>query len=109
MIEMRQHYFKVPKEKITCSYSIFISLLFPDPSTKDDAANDDTRVKEIAELEGLIPEIREKIADTKDMQNETLKKIGDRRLIEDAFNGSSASKDQNGSATADKSKNGMSK
>lgn len=77
-----------------------------DPSTKDDAANDDTRVKEISELEGLIPEIREKIADTKDMQNETLKKIGDRRLIEDAFNGSSASKDENGSATADKSKNG---
>ena len=66
-------------------------------------------MKEIAELEGLIPEIREKIADTKDMQNETLKKIGDRRLIEDAFNGGSASKDQHGSAPADKSKNGMSK
>ena len=66
-------------------------------------------MKEIAELEGLIPEIREKIADTKDMQNETLKKIGDRRLIEDAFSGSSASKDQNGSANEDKSKNGMCK
>merc|ERR1739848_21971 len=70
-----------------------------DPSTKDaPAIDDDTRKKEIAELEGLIPEIREKIADTKDMQQETLKKIGDRRLIEDAFNGS-ASKDKNGDSS----------
>ena len=53
-------------------------------------------MKEIAELEGLIPEIREKSADTKDMQQETLKKIGDRRLIEDAFSNGSANKDQNG-------------
>jgi len=39
--------------------------------------------KEIKEIEGLIPEIKEKIADTKDMQQETIKKIGDRRLVED--------------------------
>jgi len=70
-----------------------------DPSSKDDPAVDDTRVKEIAELEGLIPEIREKIADTKDMQQETLKKIGDRRLIEDAFSNGSANKDQNGDSS----------
>ena len=38
---------------------------------------------EVKEIEGIIPEIKEKIADTKDMQQETIKKIGDRRLVED--------------------------
>jgi len=38
--------------------------------------------REIKEIEGIIPEIKEKIADTKDMQQETIKKIGDRRLVE---------------------------
>ena len=42
-----------------------------------------TREREIKEIEGIIPEIKEKIADTKDMQEETIKKIGDRRLMED--------------------------
>lgn len=42
-----------------------------------------TREGEIKEIEGIIPEIREKIVDTKDMQEETIKKIGDRRLVED--------------------------
>merc|ERR1719369_1335297 len=36
--------------------------------------------KEVKEIEGIIPEIKEKIADTKDMQEETIKKIGDKRL-----------------------------
>jgi len=36
--------------------------------------------KEVKEIEGIIPEIKEKIADTKDMQEETVKKIGDKRL-----------------------------
>merc|ERR1712156_641662 len=42
-----------------------------------------TADKEVKEIEGIIPEIKEKIADTKDMQQETIKKIGDRRLVED--------------------------
>merc|ERR1712004_223376 len=41
-----------------------------------------TAEKEVKEIEGIIPEIKEKIADTKDMQTETIKKIGDRRLVE---------------------------
>merc|ERR1719369_1409924 len=39
-----------------------------------------TAEKEVKEIEGIIPEIKEKIADTKDMQEETIKKIGDKRL-----------------------------
>jgi len=39
-----------------------------------------TAEKEVKEIEGIIPEIKEKIADTKDMQTETIKKIGDKRL-----------------------------
>merc|ERR1712223_2113009 len=42
-----------------------------------------TADKEVKEIEGIIPEIKKKIADTKDMQQETIKKIGDRRLVED--------------------------
>ena len=62
---------------------VYISFLFSDPSKKPDAFY--TREREITEIEGIIPEIREKIADTKDMQEETIKKIGDKRLLEDAF------------------------
>merc|ERR1712141_207073 len=54
-----------------------------DPSKKKDAFY--TRDREIEEIQGIIPEIREKIADTKDMQEETIKKIGDKRLLENAF------------------------
>ena len=42
-----------------------------------------SREREIAEIEALIPEIREKIADTKDMAEETVKKLGDRALMEE--------------------------
>ena len=52
-----------------------------DPLKKDDAFY--TREKEIEEIESLIPEIREKIADTRDMQEETHKKLGDRVLMEE--------------------------
>merc|ERR1719445_264368 len=50
-----------------------------DPSKKNDAFY--TREKEIEEIESLVPEIREKIADTNDMKEETLKKLGDKRLM----------------------------
>merc|ERR1712223_143018 len=39
-----------------------------------------TAEKEVKEIEGIIPEIKEKIADTQDMAKETIKKIGDKRL-----------------------------
>ncbi len=60
---------------------MFFPFHFSDPSKSKDAFY--TREREIKEIEGLIPEIREKIADTKDMQQETVKKIGDKRLVED--------------------------
>merc|ERR1719500_1946624 len=51
------------------------------PSNKDDAFY--TREREIEEIESLVPEIREKIADTRDMQVETNKKLGDKVLAEE--------------------------
>ena len=62
---------------------LIVFYYFSDPSKKKDAFY--TRDREIEEIQGIIPEIREKIADTKDMQEETIKKIGDKRLLEDAF------------------------
>merc|ERR1712037_899672 len=50
-------------------------------SKKDDAFH--TREREIDEIESLVPEIREKIADTRDMQVETNKKLGDKVLAEE--------------------------
>ena len=54
---------------------------FSDKSKAKDAFY--TAEREVTEIEGIIPEIKEKITDTKDMQAETIKKIGDRRLVED--------------------------
>ena len=51
-------------------------FVFSDPDKKDDAFY--TREREIEEIESLVPEIREKIADTRDMQTETNKKLGDK-------------------------------
>lgn len=41
--------------------------------------------KEVKEIESLIPEIRIKIADTKDMKAEVLRKLGDKKLLEEGF------------------------
>merc|ERR1711983_410021 len=46
-----------------------------DESKKDDAFY--TREKEMAELESLIPEIKEKITDTNEMREESLRKIAE--------------------------------
>jgi len=54
-----------------------------DPTKAKDALY--TREDEIKEVESLIPEIREKIADTKDMKTETFKKLGDKRLMEEGI------------------------
>jgi hypothetical protein len=86
-------------------------------------------VKEIEEIGGLIPEIREKITDTRDMQEETHKKLGDRVLAEEkemeaitaakspskngnvaakSANGFGKSSDKNGGPTGDAQLNGSS-
>jgi len=44
-----------------------------------------SRADEIKEIEALIPEIREKIADTKDMKTETFKKLGEKRQLEEGI------------------------
>lgn len=47
----------------------------PDDSKKDDAFY--TRDKEVAELEALLPEIKEKITDTNEMKAENMRKINE--------------------------------
>jgi len=49
-----------------------------DPAKKNDAFY--TREGEVKEIESLIPEIKEKIADTNDMKAETQKKLAETRL-----------------------------
>ena len=67
--------------------SIFNQLIhklpYLDPTKARDAFY--TRENEIKQIESLIPEIREKIADTKDMKTETFKKLGDKRLMEEGI------------------------
>ena len=47
----------------------------PDEAKKNDAFY--TREKEIAEIEALIPEIKEKITDTNEMKDESIKKVAE--------------------------------
>jgi len=79
-----------------------------DPAKKNDAFY--TREGEIKEIESLIPEIKEKIADTNDMKAETLKKLGDKRLLlEGAMGGSSSQLGEGSSSTAGESSSSSSK
>merc|ERR1719225_1293524 len=59
-----------------------------------------TAEKEVKEIEGIIPEIKEKIADTQDMAKETIKKIGDKRL--NLVAEASSAKENGDASTSDK-------
>jgi len=68
----------------------------PDQTKKDDAFY--TREKEIAEIESLIPEIKEKITDTNEMKDESIKKVAE--LKEQIGFGSSSSSSGASSSTS---------
>ena len=42
-----------------------------------------TRESEIKQIESVIPEIEEKIKDTRDMEQQTVKKLGDKALMDE--------------------------
>merc|ERR1712062_920456 len=69
-----------------------------DPTKARDAFY--TRENEIKQIESLIPEIREKIADTKDMKTETFKKLGDKRLMEEGIAAAFGSAEEGSSKAA---------
>ena len=58
-------------------------LYILDPTKADDAFY--SREREIEEIVALLPEIREKIQDTRDMEAESLKKIGDKMSVEESL------------------------
>ena len=69
---------------VPCKPPLKWSLLFnPDPTKADDAFY--SREREIEEIVALLPEIREKIQDTRDMEAESLKKIGDKMSVEESL------------------------
>jgi len=68
----------------------------PDETKKDDAFY--TREKEIGEIEALIPEIKEKITDTNEMKEESIKKVAE--MKEQIGFGSSSSGSGSSTSTA---------
>jgi len=68
----------------------------PDETKKDDVFY--TREKEIAEIESLIPEIKEKVTDTNEMKAESIKKVAE--MKEQIGFGSSSSSSGAGSSTS---------
>lgn len=64
-------------------FNVYKNLPISDPTKAEDVFY--TREREVTEIEGLIPEIREKIADTNDMKEETFKKLGDKRMFEEGM------------------------
>ena len=69
---------------VLCSPQLKWPLLFIlDPTKADDAFY--SRDREIEEIVALLPEIREKIQDTRDMEAESLKKIGDKMSVEESL------------------------
>jgi len=61
-----------------------------DPSKAKDVNY--TRENEIKEIEALIPEINEKITDTKDMKRDTFKTLGDKKSMEEGIAANLAAK-----------------
>jgi len=68
----------------------------PDETKKDDPFY--TREKEIAEIEALVPEIKEKIADTQEMKDESIRKVAE--MKEQMGFGSSSSCISNGAGSS---------
>jgi len=77
----------------------------PDETKKDDPFY--TREKEIIEIEALVPEIKEKIADTQEMKEESIRKVAE--MKEQMGFGGSSSSTSNGAGSSSGSGSSSSK